>query len=381
MPEIWLRYGKVEIALEIQRERLSQVVEDPLPDIVKEQLDNEVQPLKGLNEISLLAGDAEISTIRFIQYLISYLTPTKISIYSNERVIRHLRRELKEVPCALLKIDSERFPVSVVDGVSLKLPTVFSRKDLYFVSSVGFSPLFGFSGGSATLTEFLEADLKFEAIKRESDLKPNPGKETSAGWFADRVAEEIKELNGIEILPGRNGFSNAFIGNVREAHKRACQELLKCSLKKVSTRIPLAIVTPGEEEKCRTLDLSLNALWNILSALEEGASVILLAEATEGLGSEALSKYVYTGLDVKDAFRKGTYVEGLERLYYLLDASSRFDLGFLTTLPKAFIEKRLGFKSYPTGNSAVSYLVEKSGDKKKKITVLTRGDKSLILAD
>jgi hypothetical protein len=381
MPEVWLRYGKVEVALEIQRERLGQVIEDPLPELMTERLEKEVQPLKMLNEVNLLVGDTEASTVRFIQYLIGYLAPTKTNIYSNEKVIKHLKRELKDAACPLLKVDEEVVPVSVVDGVPLKLPTVFTKRDLHFVSSVGFSPLFGFSGGSAALTEFLGADLKFEAIKRESDLRPNPGKETAASWFADRVAQEIKDLKGIEVLPGRDGFSNAFIGNFAEVHKRACQELLKYSLKKLNSKIPLAIVTPGEEEKCRTLDQSLNALWNILSALEEGSSAILLAEAAEGLGSQALSKYVYTGLDIKDAIKRRTYVEGLENLHYLLDVGSRYDLGFLTTLPKSFIEKRFGFKSYLTGNSAVSYLVEKSGDKKKKITVSARGDKSLLLAD
>jgi hypothetical protein len=114
--------------------------------------------------------------------------------------------------------------------------------------------------------------------------------------------------------------------------------------------------------------------------MEEGSSIILLSEAIESLGSEALSRYVYTGLDIKDLLKRGPYLEGFENLYYLSDIKTKYDLGFLTTLPKALIEKRLGFKSFLTGNSTVDYLIEKSGDKKKKITIVTRGDKSLLAA-
>jgi len=381
MPEVWLRYGKVEVALEIQRERLYQIIEDPLPELQTEQINKELQPLKELKEISLLVGDSENSTIKFIQYLVNYLAPTKTNIYSNEGTLKHLKRELKELSCTFTKVEEERFPVSIVDGAQLKLPAIFSRSDLYFLSSVGYNPLFGFSGGSTALIEFAGEDLKFEAIKRESDLKPNPGKETSASWFANRAAEEIKELKSIEILPGKNGFSKVFLGNVIETHKNASQELLRYSMKKVNSKIQLAIVTPGEEEKCSTLNLSLNSLWNIIPALEEGASVIVLAEATEGLGSSALSKYIYTGLDIKEVIKKRDYLEGIENLHYLIDCGSKYDLGFLTTLPKAFIEKRFGFKSYTTGNSAVSYLIERCVEKKKKVTILARGDKSLLSAN
>jgi len=381
MPEVWLRYGKVEVALEIQRERLGQIIEDPLPDIEIEQLDKELQTLKEAKGIDLLVGDTETSTIKFIQYLENYLGPSKMNLYSNDDILKQLKKVLKDLSCPFLKIEEEKYLVGVVDGTPLKLPTLLSKPDLYLVSSIGYDPLFGFSGCPVSLLHFAGEDLRHEALKRESELEPNPGKDTMAGWFANRVSEEVNGLKSIEILPGRNGFSKIFIGNVSETHKKAEQELLKYSMKKISSKVPFAILTPGEEEKCRTLNRSLNTLWNALQAAEEGASLILLSEATEGLGSEALSKYVYTGLDVKEMIKKGRYIEGIENLYYLLTFCSKYDLGFLTTLPKAFIEKRFPFKSYLTGNSTVSYLIEKSGEKKKKITIAARGDKSLLISD
>jgi hypothetical protein len=380
MPEVWLKYGKVEVALEIQRERLGQIIEDPLPDIEIEQIEKELQPLKENKEINLLVGDFETTTIKFLQYLANYLVAAKVNIYSSDQILKQLKKSLRDLFYSFLKIEEERFPVGIVDGVPLKLPAILSKTDLYLISSVGYNPLFGFSGGPTCLLAFCGDDLKYEAIKRETELQPNSGKETSAGWFANRVSEEVSGLKGVEILPGSSGFSKIFLGNVQEVHKIASQELLKYSMKKVSSKVSLAIVAPGEEEKYRTLDLSLNSLWNVLQAMEEGSTVILLSEAIESLGSEALSRYVYTGLDIKDLLKRGPYLEGLENLYYLSDIKTKYDLGFLTTLPKALIEKRLGFKSFLTGNSTVDYLIEKSGDKKKKITIVTRGDKSLLTA-
>lgn len=378
MPEIWLRYGKVEIAIEIRRERLAQVVEDPLPDSIADDVDRELQKLKETGEINLLVGDYELSTVKFVQQLIQFVSPIKVNLYSSEPILKQYKKETKETPCTLTKIDEEKYPVGIVDGVALKSPTVFSRRDLYFISSVGLDPLFGFSGGPTALIKILGDNLKLEALKRETELQPNPAKDTAASWFAGRVAEELKELKAIEILPGRGDFSKVFTGNILEAHRSATQELLKYATKKVGAKIPLAVITPGEESKCSTLDQSLNSLWNTLPALEEGASVIVLTESTSGLGSEALSQYMYHGFDARESIKRNQYIEGLENLYYLLNCGTRFDLGFLTTLPKSFIEKRLGYKSYITGNDAVNYLIEKDSERKKKITVLVRGDKTLL---
>ncbi|MEM3403176.1 MAG: hypothetical protein QXJ17_01290 [Nitrososphaeria archaeon] len=379
MPEIWLRYGKVEIAIEIRRERLAQVIEDPLPDQIVDVINKELQELKEMDEIHVLAGDYELSTVKFIRHLIQFVSPSKVNIYSNEQILRQYKREVKETQCTFTKIDEEKHSIGIVDGVVLKSPTIFSRKDLYFISSVGLDPLFGFSGGPTALIKFLGDNLKFEALKRETELKPNPANDTAASWFAGRVAEELKEVKAIEVLPGRDDFSKVFTGNVLEAHKSATQELLKYSAKKVGLKIPLAVVTPGEESKCSTFDQSLNSLWNILPALEEGASVIVLTESSGGLGSEAITQYIYRGFEVKESIKRNQYIEGIENLYYLLNYGAQFDLGFLTTLPKSFIEKRLGYKSYTTGNDAVNYLIEKDQEKRKKITVLARGDKTLLI--
>ncbi|MEM4522764.1 MAG: hypothetical protein QW738_06110, partial [Nitrososphaeria archaeon] len=82
MPEIWLRYGRVEIAVELKRERLEKVYDDPLPELEVNQVEQELQPVKGLNEINLLVGDCENSTIEFLRYLTTFAQTTKISVFS-----------------------------------------------------------------------------------------------------------------------------------------------------------------------------------------------------------------------------------------------------------------------------------------------------------
>ena len=378
MPEVWLGYGRVEVAVEIKRDRLGQIFEDSLPGTDIEQCAKALESLKELETVNMIAGDAEVSTSKFIIDLADSLAPTKINLHSTDELLKQLKRELQDKPITYTRVEKEQYSVGVVDGIDLKLPLIFSRKDLYLVSTVGYHPLFGFSGGPVSLLTLTGGNMTLEAIKRESELKPSPGKETSAGWFANRVAEELGELKAIEALPGKNGFSRIYVDSVVNAHKKSCADLLEHSMRKIGGKVLLAVSSPGEEEKCRTLNSALNSLWNILPALDVEASVVIFAEAKDGLGSEALLKYVYSGLDVKGKIKKGEYVNGLENLFYLLNYGSKYDLGFLTTLPKTFIEKRFGFKSFPTGNAAVNYLISKSEDRKRKVTVLKRGDKTLL---
>lgn len=377
MPEIWMRYGRVEIAVELKRERLEKVYDDPLPELEVNQVEQELQPVKGLNEINLLVGDCENSTIEFLRYLTTFAQTTKISVFSSERILKNLRKSLKDTNIEFSKIETEKVPVAIVDGVQVKVSQILSKRNLIIVSSVGFDPLFGFKGIPTAVLEIADEQMKYEAIKRENELIPRPGKETASGWFLNRIVEELKELDGIEIIPGKHGFSKILYGKIDGVHRKSVEELLKYSLKNVEKKISLAIVSPGEEDKCSTLNSALNSLWNTINACEEGASIIILAEALEGLGSEAFKKYVYTGFKLDNILGK-TYIDGFENLYYLIQASQKYDLGVVTTLPNTFVQKKLGLKSFLSGNAAVNYLVDQAENKKKRISILVRGDKTLL---
>jgi len=379
MPEIWLRYGRVEVAVELKRERLEKVYGDPLPSFDSAQVEQELKPLRGLNEINLLVGDGEASTVEFLRFMTNFAPSSKICVFSNDRILRSLRRGLKDTRIEFFRVDDEKVPVTIVDGAQVKVSQTLSKRGLTLVSSVGFDPLYGFRGATTALLEFADEQVKSEAIKRESELTPKPGRETSSGWFLNRVVEELKEVDGVEVVPGREGFSKVFYGKIDAAHKRSVEELLKISLKNVDKRVSLVMVSPGEGEKCSTLDSALNSLWNVIQACEDGASIVLLAEALEGLGSEALKRYVYTGFKLDSVLGKG-YVDGLVNLHYLLQARQKYDLGVVTTLPKTFVEKRLGLKIFQSGNAAVNYLVEQAEGRKRRISIVVRGDKTLLCA-
>jgi hypothetical protein len=379
MPEIWLKYGTVEVAVELKRERLEKVYGDPLPGLDNSQVEQELLHIRELNEINLLVGDYESSTIDFLRFIANFMPSTKICVFSNENILKVLRKFLKDTRIDFSKIDEDKVPVSIVDGAQVKVSQTLSKTNLILVSSVGFDPLYGFKGATTALLEFSDEQLRYEALKRESELVPRPGKETSAGWFLNRIVEELKEINGIEIVPGKDGFSKIFYGKIDVIHKRAVEELLKNSSKNVEKKIGLAIVSPGEEIKCSSLNSALNSVWNIIYACEEGASLVVLAEALEGLGSEALKKHVFAGFKPESMLGKA-YIEGIENLYYLLQTRQKYDLGFVTTLPKTFVEKKLGLKSFQSGNAAISYLVEQAENRKRKISIVVRGDKILLYA-
>ncbi|MEM0385184.1 MAG: hypothetical protein QXH64_01865, partial [Nitrososphaeria archaeon] len=175
MPEIWLRYGRVEIAVELKRERLEKVYDDPLPELEVNQVEQELQPVKGLNEINLLVGDCESSTIEFLRYLTTFAQTTKISVFSSERILKNLRKSLKDTNIEFSKIEAEKVPVAIVDGVQVKVSQILSKRNLIIVSSVGFDPLFGFKGIPTAVLEIADEQMKYEAIKRENELFPRPG--------------------------------------------------------------------------------------------------------------------------------------------------------------------------------------------------------------
>ena len=144
MPEIWLKYGSVEVAVELKRERLEKVYSDPLPSLDNSQVEQELQPIRELNEINLLVGDYESSTIDFLRFITNFIPSTKICVLSNENILKVLRKFLKDTRIDFSKIDEEKVPVSIVDGAQVKVSQTISKSNLILVSSVGFDPLYGF---------------------------------------------------------------------------------------------------------------------------------------------------------------------------------------------------------------------------------------------
>jgi nickel-dependent lactate racemase len=134
-----------------------------------------------------------------------------------------------------------------------------------------------------------------------------------------------------------------------------------------------AIISAGSEPATHsTLAGALNSLWNSVHAVKEGGTVVLLAEAREGLGGGALQAFVEGRLKPEQlaALQAPQYTEGLEHLLYLQELRQKRELGLVSSLPH-YYSSRLGFATYSGVKDAHDKMLARHG----------RGHKELVISD
>lgn len=388
MPEIWLPYGSVEVAVSIKAENLADQLEPNFPLMSEEALTESLRRVEVKERTCLFMPRPSRSSIDVMTRLIKTLTdkginPSTVTVATSREYAIYLRKQLIENKVNVSEIGGPTELIGSIDKVEVKIPRVLKECETpVLISDTGFDPLFGFAGGPTALVRHLGNGLMAEAFRRRKGDRPAPGVASSdSAAFADQVAELLGEAVSVEVLPGRGGVSGVYVDKPVAAHQAASQGLLGSSRVSVKSDLKVAMVSAGGLGFDGTLADSLRAVWNVVDALGDKGLVALIAECSGSLGSEALKRHITGRLDMEGLLHRGEYIDGLEDLLYVKTALRRYTLILVSALPDYYVEMKLGFHPCRKTGDALSYILNSLGSRTKvhlvphgSATLLTKGE-------
>jgi len=296
LPEFWIPYGDVEIVVNIKRENLGFYEDIKLMEEPKLSLDF-------VKEDRILVAFYKL--LPSIRIFLDRIKDKDIYVFSED------------------KPQGFKWVKEVKEDVKCKI----------FVNQFGLDPIFGFNSSYSSF---------FRLLKKNFSIPEEP----KAGVEGDnfKLAKDSLNLEGwisVELLPSKDlvGYS----GDFESSYQKAKENFLK-NYTVEGKRVKGLIVSPGPGYYSSNLSLGLKALWNILPSLDEDTKVILVCEALEGLGSKALENFVM-----------GKKVEGDEDINFLKRYSKR-EIILISTLPKYYTQKKLGFHTFDSLQEAVNHL-------------------------
>jgi len=383
LPEIWLPYGSVEVAVRLKAENLAEEINKQASPMSADVMQETLGKIDLEGRTSIFSPKPSNSALEIIRSVIGELTaqgadPSDIIVHTDETSIPKLNKSLGDKQANISRIEKPTKIIGNVDGVEIKIPkTLQEAKSRVIITDTGFDPLFGFSGGPASLVRYFAGDAIAEAFRRRKNNYPSPGEETASSLFANEFADFLNESVSIEILPSKEGISGIHCGNLIDAHTSASKQLLDTSRVSMKRDIHALIVSTAGDGSDSTLADGLKAVWNVVGGMKDKGHLTLIAECSDGLGSEALKMYVSDRLDVKNLLKRGKYIEGLEDLVYIQTALPRSTLILVSALPDYYTEIKMGFHTCRKAGDALSYILSTTGAR-TKVHILHNGSVTLL---
>lgn len=368
MPEIWLRYGTTDIVLDIKLENLYKEIKSQFSIMAQEKIAMSLQniTLKDNTLIIVLSGSQAINNVLSTLIKMAYNKGLRgLSIGILPKFYQLF--ELKNNPYAvfLLNLKEYSFLNDIMDKFEMTI----------FLSHTSYDPLFGFSGIPTSLVRFFMNARMSEAFSSRPNDLPNAGIITEPYKLAISACQNINAIS-IEIVANENGISAIHYGSIEEAFSQATSELASYSI--VEEPVRSAIISAGSELTAHlTLGDSLNSLWNSGHIVKKNGCVVLLAEDSGGIGSQALQMFIEGRLNLNDLKQNTEYIEGQEHITFIGSMAQKYELGIVSTLPRYYLNTRLGFKTYSGLKEVVENLISKHG-KFYKVLVLSDADVTLV---
>jgi hypothetical protein len=322
MVELWLPYGRLEVMADIRDEQVVRVVAPP-PGEGSEGMLADARRLALLEE-----GPGALRLLRS--------APPGAKVYLR-RGLQAARRACEERGLEVAELRYER---RSFQGLSYALPQL--EEGSVIINSMRPDPLFGVSCLAARL-------LRLEGGVPEALLEELPGRAARGEELVRALAEEIKGFEVVELVEGASGVQGAFRGNPPEVLAKARELLERSNVVRLEARARAIVASSGGHPWDRDMCEGLVALWNLRDAVEQGASIILLCEAAEGLGSRAWEAVLLAGM------RPRGYYRGAEHSLLLRDISSRASITLVSALPEALV-RRLGLSPAPSLSAALRRL-------------------------
>jgi hypothetical protein len=367
MTEIWVPYGPVEVSFDIKQENLSQILEPQPAKMTQESLERTVD---AVSEDTILQLSGTPGTQKVLDLLLTRNKGVR-KILHPKNIGALARRKAQEFGIEAEPLNLESLvEIGLVDATPARIPAQLRSGKILVVTSVHQDPLFGLTSAASDLVSLLP-ELMQQAFRRSLDDLPCNAK-SNASWYAIRALQTCP-VNVLEIIEKTTtGVLSISHGEPEKAH----EETLNSWTGNFSVTPPgkseRIIFGSGGQENDRTLSAALaRAFFPVATTVAQEDSesrICMLAECSQGLGSEALLRFVTGRFDPRSKLDSVAYFDGLEVLLSFYRVQRDLQLTILTTLPK-FYASKLEFKTIGGAREAPSSIVQQGS--RAKILVVT----------
>ncbi len=412
MVEVWLPYGKTEVHVSVPLRNLLGTAEperghpllDPREAIVKslqdpiesEALGDIAKPGKGIAvaiDGTMAPSLAVSATAGIVETLRKNDVPTEdLSILignglrgrGNPDLTRAI--EASELLRNVRLIDHSRGTGNLTsigkttNGTEVEISSAYAKADVRI--AVGETVIDHFSGlrgahstvvpalaGQRTLTANRSLSLTGEIVPGvvEGNLVHSDAMEAA---LMARVDFALHLLSN-----GRGELVGAFSGDLEGSWSRAVAELGDSHKVEAEANADVIVVGAGGGRFDFDLYNSVWALNGVSDIAKRGATIILVAECTEGLGAEGLS--TLSQVDTLSELRR-RYMLGARAVYLIKSVMRRNEVVLVSALP-AYLAEPLGFTVERTANEALKGVFERR--RGRRTMVVTHGCSTIPFVD
>ena len=358
MPEIWLNYGATNVVLDIRAENLDQQLESKgnfLNDLeIGEKLDG-LDISKPIELVVLNNSDSVKRTIKAIFEKFEQKSVQKPRILTDKKMVNLIKEYLPE-------------------GSSVaEFSDDISNSSLVFVGEMEFDGLFGFETIATRLIKKFGKESMLSAYEKRKENLPVPGQETENIKIAQNFADGF-EITAIEIAANSKGIVDLSVGHPTST--MSISKSLLASAENTVEKHRTLMISTGKDTSNDTLGRSLTTLWNCNKAIKDNGLGILLAECTNGIGSEAIQQYLEGRMSLERLKKPAKYVNGMEDLLFLTEIQKRFQVGMVSILPEFYL-KKLNIISFAGIKRAMDHILKIQGIN-QKVAVVSDGARILL---
>ena len=358
MPEIWLNYGATNVVLDIRAENLDQQLESKgnfLNDLeIGEKLDG-LNISKPIELVVLNNSNSVKRTIKAIFEKFEQKSIQKPRILTDKKMVNLIKEYLPE-------------------GSSVaEFSDEISNSSLVFVGEMEFDGLFGFETIATRLIKKFGKESMLSAYEKRKGNLPVPGQETENIQIAQNFADGF-EITAIEIAANSKGIVDLSVGHPTST--MSISKSLLASAENTVEKHRTLMISTGKDTSNDTLGRSLTTLWNCNKAIKDNGLGILLAECTNGIGSEAIQQYLEGRMSLERLKKPAKYVNGMEDLLFLTEIQKRFQVGMVSILPEFYL-KKLNIISFAGIKRAMDHILKIQGIN-QKVAVVSDGARILL---
>ena len=358
MPEIWLNYGATNVVLDIRAENLDQQLDSKgnfLNDLeIGEKLDG-LDISKPIELVVLNNSNSVKRTIKAIFEKFEQKSVQKPRILTDKKMVNLIKEYLPE-------------------GSSVaEFSDDISNSSLVFVGEMEFDGLFGFETIATRLIKKFGKESMLSAYEKRKENLPVPGQETENIKIAQNFADGF-EITAIEIAANSKGIVDLSVGHPTST--MSISKSLLASAENTVEKHRTLMISTGKDTSNDTLGRSLTTLWNCNKAIKDNGLGILLAECTNGIGSEAIQQYLEGRMSLERLKKPAKYVNGMEDLLFLTEIQKRFQVGMVSILPEFYL-KKLNIISFAGIKRAMDHILKIQGIN-QKVAVVSDGARILL---
>ncbi len=358
MPEIWLNYGATNVVLDIRAENLDQQLDSKgnfLNDLEIGEKLNGLDISKPIELVVLNNSNSVKRTIKAIFEKFEQKSVQKPRILTDKKMVNLIKEYLPE-------------------GSSVaEFSDEISNSSLVFVGEMEFDGLFGFETIATRLIKKFGKESMLSAYEKRKENLPVPGQETENIKIAQNFADGF-EITAIEIAANSKGIVDLSVGHPTST--MSISKSLLASAENTVEKHRTLMISTGKDTSNDTLGRSLTTLWNCNKAIKDNGLGILLAECTNGIGSEAIQQYLEGRMSLDRLKKPAKYVNGMEDLLFLTEIQKRFQVGMVSILPEFYL-KKLNIISFAGIKRAMDHILKSQGIN-QKVAVVSDGARILL---